>query len=439
MRGRSTRRKKKPDKKTVRKILIAAGLFILIAADAYYANRLFYRKYCERMESYIIREVSIETGDPVELRLFFREPVEDSSFVTDVSGIDTSFPATYMLKVRAGRVVDEVILNVADTTPPTATAVPQTIYTGWLPEASECVSVADDGGPVEIGYLEDEPDVSEGGEYLIPVEVTDRYGNSTAVHVPFTVIDDHIAPVISGAQDLEFFIGDNILYREGVTVTDNYDPSPELTIDTSDVNTSEEGLYTVRYIATDEYGNSSEQDITLNLRIMPEGYVDPEIVYAEAREILDSITEPGMSDVEIAFRIFRWTSNNLHYIGTGIKTDWTAGAHEGFTTLRGDCYTYWACAKALLDVAGIPNMCVNRYPAYNSMHFWNLVYLNGEWYHCDSTPSFSHDGYWFMRTDAELDGGHRFDAELDGLPERATESVQSRLDFYNLTLREETT
>lgn len=437
MRG-SGQRHKGADKKTVSRVVTAVVLTGLIAANAIMLVRLYNRKVAERIRNDIITEVTIETGDPVELRLFFINPLEDSSFVTDVSQIDTSFPASYILKVKAGKVVQDVVLNVQDTTPPVATAVPQTIYTGRLPEASECLEVVPDGGEVTVSYLEDEPDVSQGGEYLIPVEVTDRYGNSTAVHVPFTVIDDHTPPVISGTQDLEYFIGDNILYRDGVTVTDDYDTDPQLTIDTSDVDADEEGYYTVRYLAEDEYGNTSEQDIQLHLRIMPEGYVDPEIVYAEAREVLESITEPGMSDVEVAFRIFRWTSTNLHYIGTSIKTDWTAGAHEGFTTLRGDCYTYWACAKALLDVAGIPNMCVNRNPAYNSCHFWNLVQLDGQWYHCDSTPSFSHDGYWFMRTDAELDGGHRFDPEADELPDRATESVQSRLDYYNLTLREET-
>ena len=71
-------------------------------------------------------------------------------------------------------------------------------------------------------------------------------------------------------------------------------------------------------------------------------------------------------------------------------------------------------------------------------HFWNLVYLNGQCYHCDSSPSFEHDGYWYMRTDDELDWSHRFDIEGD-LPPRATESVLDQLDFYNMTMREDET
>ena len=74
----------------------------------------------------------------------------------------------------------------------------------------------------------------------------------------------------------------------------------------------------------------------------------------------------------------------------------------------------------LLDAAGIPNMRVDRYPAYNgNIHFWLLVKLNGEWYHCDATEGYSdHPGIWFMCTDEEIDDRyHQFDGSL--YPERA--------------------
>ena len=47
--------------------------------------------------------------------------------------------------------------------------------------------------------------------------------------------------------------------------------------------------------------------------------------------------------------------------------------------------------------------------------------------------SLRRNGYWFMRTDDELDGSHRFDPVADELPDRATESVQRYLNFYNFT------
>lgn len=415
--------------RTITKVLIFADIVMALVL----AGDLFYH-YDRKMAARIVRNVTIETGSAISLEDFFNEPIDGSYFVTDVSLIDTSHPGTYGITLHAGRFDTESVLNVVDTTAPTGTAVPQTIYAGRLPDVYECVTDIYDLSDVSVSYYEENPDVSVGGDHLVPVQLIDNSGNVGVIHVPFTVIDDHTAPVIEGAEDKEYFIGDSIMYREGVTVTDDYDPDPVLTIDTSAVDPDTDGVYPVVYTATDEVGNVSTVTVEITMRTMPEGYVDPEIVYGLAQEVLDEITEPDMTDVEKAFRIFNWARWNIHYVGYSTKTDWTAGAYEGFTTLQGDCFTYYACCKALLDVAGIENCCVERYPATNSMHFWNLVNLDG-WYHCDASPSFEHSGFWFMRTDDELDYSHQFD-DTD-LPERETESVQDRLDFTNFTIEEE--
>ena len=415
--------------RTITKVLIFADIVMALVL----AGDLFYH-YDRKMAARIVRNVTIETGSAISLDDFFNEPIDGSYFVTDVSLIDTSHPGTYGITLHAGRFDTESVLNVVDTTAPTGTAVPQTIYAGRLPDVYECVTDIYDLSDVSVSYYEENPDVSVGGDHLVPVQLMDNSGNVGVIHVPFTIIDDHTAPVIEGAEDKEYFIGDSIMYREGVTVTDDYDPDPVLTIDTSAVDPDTDGVYPVIYTAEDEVGNISTVTVEITMRTMPEGYVEPEIVYGLAQEVLDEITEPDMTDVEKAFRIFNWERWNIHYVGYSTKTDWTAGAYEGFTTLQGDCFTYYACCKALLDVAGIENCCVERYPATNSMHFWNLVNLDG-WYHCDASPSFEHSGFWFMRTDDELDYSHQFD-DTD-LPERETESVQDRLDFTNFTIEEE--
>ena len=415
--------------RTITKVLIFADIVMALVL----AGDLFYH-YDRKMAARIVRNVTIETGSAISLDDFFNEPIDGSYFVTDVSLIDTSHPGTYGITLHAGRFDTESVLNVVDTTAPTGTAVPQTIYAGRLPDVYECVTDIYDLSDVSVSYYEENPDVSVGGDHLVPVQLMDNSGNVGVIHVPFTIIDDHTAPVIEGAEDKEYFIGDSIMYREGVTVTDDYDPDPVLTIDTSAVDPDTDGVYPVIYTAEDEVGNISTVTVEITMRTMPEGYVEPEIVYGLAQEVLDEITEPDMTDVEKAFRIFNWARWNIHYVGYSTKTDWTAGAYEGFTTLQGDCFTYYACCKALLDVAGIENCCVERYPATNSMHFWNLVNLDG-WYHCDASPSFEHSGFWFMRTDDELDYSHQFDDT--NLPERETESVQDRLDFTNFTIEEE--
>ena len=50
----------------------------------------------------------------------------------------------------------------------------------------------------------------------------------------------------------------SISYKKGVTVTDNQDKNPNLSIDTSKVNLQQEGTYEVIYIATDQAGNKAK-------------------------------------------------------------------------------------------------------------------------------------------------------------------------------------
>ena len=62
-------------------------------------------------------------------------------------------------------------------------------------------------------------------------------------------------------------------------------------------------------------------------------------------------------------------------------------------------------------------MIVTRYPV-TTRHYWNLVYMNGGWYHCDATPFVGHRGIYFKLTDAKLDKHHKF--KKNKYPARAT-------------------
>ena len=103
------------------------------------------------------------------------------------------------------------------------------------------------------------------------------------------------------------------------------------------------------------------------------------------------------------------------------------GAYTGFTTGRGDCFTYYACSRALLTALGIDNLEVQRYgSSMATQHFWNLVNYGEGWYHFDTCPHLLTDPRFdcFMATDQELlnfDAGagreyYSFDA--DAYPER---------------------
>ena len=61
-------------------------------------------------------------------------------------------------------------------------------------------------------------------------------------------------------------------------------------------------------------------------------------------------------------------------------------AYEGFTKWSGDCYTYYAMVRVMLDMLEIPNVECARVGG-TSNHWWNLVqFEDGKYYHVDATP-----------------------------------------------------
>ena len=272
--------------------------------------------------------------------------------------------------------------------------------------------------------------------------------NTTTTTSPSTVpvITDETAPEIQNAVDRVFWLGDSIVYtgkctRETdqgkveylkVTATDD-SGNAQLTVNRDAVDTEVAGTYPVTYIATDDAGNETSVTVQFTLLEKPKGYVDPETVYEMAQEILDQITTDDMSDMEVAFAIYQWTKTNIGYVGSSDKSSWTAAAYQAFTQRSGDCYNYFAAAKAMYTVAGIENVDVVKSDTSHSSHFWSLINLGDGWYHVDCTPR-RNVGYFFMNTDAELEAysvknknSHIYESSL--YPERATESVQHLVDY----------
>ena len=382
------------------------------------------------------KEVVIEAGSRINIEDFFVECPDDARFITDISGIDTKIPAVYKLKVFYSETFEkEVYLKIEDRTGPRGVALPKKQFTKvrW-PEASECVGYLYDlSGIAKVEYQDEHPEINETGDYMVPVVITDWYNNSTVIDVPFQVIDDRTAPVIKGVHDLESNGNpDELDFYNGITVSDDYDPFPIMKVDDSQVNYSEEGEYEVTYKAIDMVGNIRNVKAKLTVKLPEESdsssesssggsggggggysYGDP---YSLASRVLSGLW--GGSDVATARNIFNWVHGHIYYQTVYGSQSYESAAYRGFSRRNGDCYVFYSCAKMLLDLAGIPNLMVKRYPVTSNGHYWNLVYLNGEWYHCDATVFRAHPSVYFMCTDAQIaDSYHHFNGAL--YPERA--------------------
>ena len=384
----------------------------------------------------LISDVVIEAGSNIKIEDFFKTCPEDARFISDVSTINTNEPAVYQLKVFYDEVFEkDVVLRIEDHTAPRGIALPKMLYTTWnAPAAADCVGYLYDlSGIAKVEYKE-KPVFKEGGEFDIPVLVTDVYGNTATIDVPFTVIDDHTGPVIKGIHNLETVTNVEPDFFDGVTASDDYDDDPVIRIDDSKVDYETPGTYVVKYLAIDKANNfttgiaelkitkgtgdadanGSEYDVSGSESGGSGGGGGGSGRLSDAKRLASRVLS-GLwrsNDVDTARAIFKWVHDHIYYSQCG-SLSYASAAYRGFSKRSGDCYVYYSCCKMLLDLAGIPNMMVKRFPVTGSNHYWNLVKLNGQWYHCDSTRFKHRSSIYFMCTDEQInDKYHRFNGKL---------------------------
>lgn len=243
---------------------------------------------------------------------------------------------------------------------------------------------------------------------------------------------DTKAPVISG------FIGKNS-YNQGMTymvvyaddkdydyfkyvkAEDDRDTEVDLKVNTDQVNFKKAGKYKITYIAKDSAGNTAKAKSQIEVRIKRD-------VDRYASEILSRITKPGWSVYQKATAIYNYTRHHISYVGYSKKGNWENGAITGIRYGRGDCFTYYAVARALLTRAGIPNILVKRYRGAGR-HWWNMVYVNGGWYHYDCGPR-PGGGRFCMLTDEQLTAyskthGNKYIWNYDAVPKSPKKKLTS--------------
>ncbi len=134
---------------------------------------------------------------------------------------------------------------------------------------------------------------------------------------------------------------------------------------------------------------------------------------AIASGILSAIVNDNMTKPEKANAIYEWIRANTTYSNNGMfPPEYSEGfaAIYGFTAHRGNCYVYYSMSKYLLGLCDMPSQRVVR--ASDGGHFWNLVDVDGTWYHFDACPR-RIAGRWCLVTTAYLQqvswGAHNFD------------------------------
>lgn len=343
--------------------------------------------------------VTIEAGSVMNLTAqdFVSNNEYDVSFITDLSSLDISTPAVHNILLEVDGITVTGYIEVVDTTPPTAVFTGGGVWKDEVPVASDYVMNITDVSDVTVEF-KTAPDTSKTGRQNVVIVLRDAYDNVTEQSVTINVMADTVAPQIIGTRDKTVYIGDGVAYRKGVSVTDNKDKDLEVAVNSRAVNLKKPGVYPVIYSAVDKAGN--ETTITRTITVI-KFTVSEDTVNEMADQVLARILTDGMTKLEKAEAIYHWIKSNVGYTGDSDKTDWLAEAYRAMKDHKGDCFTYYAVAQALLTRAGIDSMQVTRLGG-RTKHYWNLVNCGYGWYHFDSCPHKDHVET-FMLTDEELD------------------------------------
>ena len=274
-----------------------------------------------------------------------------------------------------------------------------------LPTAEQFVEAVPEGCTLRLA---EKYHFSAFGTYPISLILTDERGREFTYSANLTLVDDNTPPTINGLSDLIAYLGGGVSYLSGVTATDNCDAGVTLSVDTSAVNLREVGVYDVLYIAVDAAGNETRVRRTLSVY---EEEITEEMLYSRLDPILRDIIGENMTTKQKLRAIYDYVYENVAYVSTSDKSSWVRAAYNGLVNRGGDCFTYFALSKAMMERIGIENMDVERLPelaaAVNERHYWNLVNIgdedNPQWYHFDACRIKDISRPWgFLMTDDQL-------------------------------------
>ncbi|MED2688583.1 adhesin [Bacillus toyonensis] len=140
-----------------------------------------------------------------------------------------------------------------------------TVHVGDSLNAGDLVEVKDNKDPnpvVTVGAY----DTSKPGTLSVQITATDNAGNSSTATVTVKVVEkeeekDTEAPVITVKQGVTVRVGDKLSPGGLVSVKDNKDSNPVVTVGAYD--TSKTGAISVQVTATDKAGNSSTETVNV--------------------------------------------------------------------------------------------------------------------------------------------------------------------------------
>lgn len=313
-------------------------------------------------------------------------------------------------------------LCVQDTTPPSA-EIKQNLnfYLNQKISAEDFVASWNDISTVDF-YFSEEPQSLTSGTKHTQIIIVDAAGNSQTYDVQYSVSGDGEVPEIRGIGPMRTFVNVPIDYMRGVTAFDSVDGVLEVEVsEPAGFSIAKAGTYQITYSATDSAGNVGKQTAVLEVlsSFDSASMIQSEDVMRMGDYIIHQIekTTSNVDQKAFARAIFDYVKTHLNYVNGNNEDDWQVAAVDALTLGYGDSACFYGLSRLLLTCAGYDNMMVERQnpnlleaeddeednkPVWYAQHFWNLVRVNGAWYHFDACPYCGGNDF-FLWTDAQMD------------------------------------
>lgn len=337
--------------------------------------------------------LKVEAGEDVDLCDIFNH--NDVDFDVDFDKENLNHPGTYECTILVGNKPRKAKIIVTDTQAPKI-KVHNNVYIAGvdtIPTPEDFVAEGyDPDGYIGEFLTNMSYNFQIGKSYTITVRYKDPSGNKTQkFDVIASFIEDKTTPQINIADTITFTTDDAISYKSILNVTDNCIGNVTVNLDDTGVDYKTPGEYSVKITATDISGNKSEK--TVSVVIVAGKSFNPDLAKLNEKieTIIPTIITSDMTKEEKCRQIYTFVQKSITYAPTSKSHDYVEVAYDAlFVSGEGDCFAYFAAAKALLDYVGIENMDIERSEDnVEGTHFWNYVNIgtkeNPQWYHFDCT------------------------------------------------------
>ncbi|MBE6693958.1 MAG: DUF5011 domain-containing protein [Ruminococcaceae bacterium] len=333
-----------------------------------------------------------------------------------VAGFDedcVNKPGKYKISLTDGEKDYILHLTVVDETAPIVT--PRHVYYAVGTEsarAEDFIAAINEVDEYTAYFVGDVPTLDAIGDYDIQFEVKDKSGNVSKTYTSLlSVIHDTEAPTFAEVPELSAYIGEAVAYRRGLVVTDNCGGEITVEVDSSKVDTSTPGDYTVTYSAVDGQGNTSYATTTIHIY---DAQVTANMLYDKLDAVIATIITENMDAEDKCRAVYEYVQSSISYVSDSDKSDMVRAAYDSlFVTGTGDCYNYHAATVMFMKRLGIPYLEIQRTEgASDGTHYWCMVNIgtseSPRWYHLDTTrlrADYNHSGC--LLTDKQVNAYNR--------------------------------